>query len=187
MNAGGGLVWMRYASPIGPLTVVAGPRGIRSIGFAGPPPPPGAIEGELPEIAEQLDAYFAGERTEFDVEVDLRGDPLQVLVWEQLCEIPYGETLSYGEIADRIDESAYPEGTEPYRRPRIVGAALGRNPVPVVVPCHRVIGANGSLVGFGGGIERKRKLLELEGAEFGKKAPRAAVKPKADDGQLGLL
>ena len=113
----------------------------------------------------------------------MRGEPLQLLVWEQLLEIPYGETISYGEMAARVGEDAFPVGTEPYRRPRIVGAALGRNPVPVVVPCHRVIGADGSLVGFGGGLDRKRKLLELEGAEFGK-VPR---RPKPDDGQLGLL
>ena len=179
------LTWSRYDSPVGPLTVVAGPAGIRGIGFGGPAPPAGAVARAMPGLAERLDAYFAGERHAFDVELDLRGDPLQLLVWRQLLEIPYGETISYGEMADRIDESAYPEGIEPYRRARIVGGALGRNPIPVVVPCHRVIGADGSLVGFGGGLERKRTLLELEGAEFGKR--KARPKPRPDNGQLGLL
>ena len=182
----GGLSWTRYESPVGPLTVVRGAGGITSIGFAGPPPPAGAEEGAMPELVDQLDRYFAGERKGFDVELDIRGEPLELLVWEQLLEIPYGETISYGEMADRIDESAYPEGIEPYRRARIVGAALGRNPIPVVVPCHRVIGADGSLVGFGGGIERKRTLLELEGAEFGKRKAKPK-RAKPDNGQLGLL
>ena len=185
MSAGNGLTWTRYESPVGPLTIVSGPGGITSIGFAGPPPPAGASEEAMPELTGQFDAYFAGDRKGFDVELDVRGEPLELLVWEGLLEIPYGETITYGEMADRIDQSAYPEGIEPYRRARIVGAALGRNPTPVVVPCHRVIGADGSLVGFGGGIERKRSLLELEGAEFGKR--KARPRPKPDNGQLGLL
>ncbi|HET9164175.1 MAG TPA: methylated-DNA--[protein]-cysteine S-methyltransferase [Solirubrobacterales bacterium] len=114
-------------------------------------------------MAAQLDAYFAGELRAFDLDLELRGDPFQRLVWERLLEIPFGETTSYGELARSIDASAYPAGLEPYRRPRLVGATLGRNPIPVVVPCHRVIGADGSLTGFGGGLERKRALLELEG------------------------
>ena len=186
-SAGSELTWMRYDSPVGLLTVVAGPDGLRGLAFAGAAPPAGAVGGDLPELYGQLDDYFAGARKKFEVELDLRGEPLQLLVWKQLLEIPYGETISYGEMAERIDESAYPEGIEPYRRARIVGAELGRNPIAVVVPCHRVIGADGSLVGFGGGLERKRALLELEGAEFGRKATRSAAKRKADDGQLGLL
>jgi methylated-DNA-[protein]-cysteine S-methyltransferase len=177
------LIWTCYECPVGPLTLIAGSGGIRGVGFpGGPPPPADAVGGELPELAAQLDAFFAGERRQFDVALDMRGDPLQLLIWEQLLEIPYGSTISYGELAGRIDESAYPAGVERYRRARIVGAALGRNPLAVVVPCHRVIGADGSLVGFGGGLDRKRQLLELEGVAVGRQR-----RPGPDNVQLGLL
>jgi methylated-DNA-[protein]-cysteine S-methyltransferase len=178
------LTWTSYECPVGPLTVVSGPAGLRSIGFpGGPPPPKGAVEAALPTVTEQLDAYFAGDRREFDLDLEMRGDRLQLLVWEQLLEVPYGSTISYGEMAQRIDGAAYPDGIEPYMRARIVGAALGRNPIAVVVPCHRVIGADGSLVGFGGGLDRKRRLLELEGVA-------AAGRPRSEaprSSQLNLL
>lgn len=102
---------------------------------------------------EQLEQYFAGERSEFDIPLDLRGSEFQRSVWDALLTIPYGETRSYGEIAKQIGR---PD------RARAVGSANGRNPVSIVVPCHRVIGADGSLVGYGGGLERKRWLLEHE-------------------------
>lgn len=105
------------------------------------------------EAVEQLGAYFAGELTNFDVELDLRGSEFQRRVWRALLTIPYGETRSYGEIAEQI---AAPKAA------RAVGLANGHNPIAIVVPCHRVIGANGSLTGFGGGLGRKRTLLELE-------------------------
>ncbi|OBJ37348.1 cysteine methyltransferase [Mycobacterium colombiense] len=105
------------------------------------------------EAVEQLGAYFAGELTNFDVELDLRGTEFQRRVWRALLTIPYGETRSYGEIAEQI---AAPGAA------RAVGLANGHNPIAIVVPCHRVIGANGSLTGFGGGLGRKRTLLELE-------------------------
>jgi methylated-DNA-[protein]-cysteine S-methyltransferase len=107
----------------------------------------------LTEVHRQLDEYFNGTRTEFDLPVRLEGTPFQVEVWEQLRAIPYGDTISYGELARRV------------RRPeaaRAVGSANGQNPVAIVVPCHRVIGADGSLTGFGGGLEWKRHLLTLE-------------------------
>jgi len=105
------------------------------------------------QAVDQLGAYFAGELTEFDVELDLRGTEFQQRVWKALLTIPYGETRSYGEIAEQIGAPG---------AARAVGLANGHNPVAIVVPCHRVIGANGSLTGFGGGLGRKRKLLELE-------------------------
>lgn len=105
------------------------------------------------EAVDQLGAYFAGELTDFDVELDLRGTEFQRRVWRALLTIPYGETRSYGEIAEQI---AAPGAA------RAVGLANGHNPIAIVVPCHRVIGANGSLTGFGGGLGRKRTLLELE-------------------------
>jgi methylated-DNA-[protein]-cysteine S-methyltransferase len=158
------VVWTSYESPLGSLTVVASPQGIRNIHFPNEAPRLAAAAGApLMAAVEQLDAYFAGERRTFDLELDLRGAALEKLVWEQLLEIPYGSTASYGEVAGRIDGSAYPRSLEPYRRAQVVGAAIGRNPVPIVVACHRVIGADGSLTGFRGGLELKRELLKLEG------------------------
>ena len=102
---------------------------------------------------EQLDEYFAGERSSFDLALAAAGSPFQERVWRALLEIPYGETISYGELARRIGR---PDAV------RAVGTANGRNPISIVVPCHRVIGADGSLTGYGGGLDRKQFLLELE-------------------------
>ncbi|MGH3562627.1 MAG: methylated-DNA--[protein]-cysteine S-methyltransferase [Mycobacterium sp.] len=107
----------------------------------------------FPEAVEQLGAYFAGERTEFDVDLELTGTDFQRRVWAALLTIPYGETRSYGQIAEQISAPS---------ASRAVGLANGRNPISIIVPCHRVIGSNGSLTGYGGGIERKRALLDLE-------------------------
>jgi methylated-DNA-[protein]-cysteine S-methyltransferase len=105
------------------------------------------------EVCAQLREYFDGRRREFSVPLAMNGSPFQQRVWRALQEIPYGETVSYGEQARRIGPPA---------DPRAVGQANGRNPISVIVPCHRVIGADGSLTGYGGGLERKRLLLELE-------------------------
>jgi methylated-DNA-[protein]-cysteine S-methyltransferase len=101
----------------------------------------------------QLREYFAGERRRFDLDLAPTGNPFEMRVWEALQEIPYGETVSYGEIARRIGDP---------NAPRAVGLANGRNPIALIIPCHRVIGANGSLTGYGGGLPRKRYLLDLE-------------------------
>jgi methylated-DNA-[protein]-cysteine S-methyltransferase len=155
--------WTIYESPIGPLTLVAGPSGLRHLGFPGRlRPPAGATRRPLPAVTGQLEAYFAGERQAFDLPLDLHGTPLQMAVWQELLEIPYGTTATYGELAGRVDESLYSSDVEPYRRARVVGAANGGNPVPIIVPCHRVIGADGSLTGYGGGLRRKQALLDLE-------------------------
>lgn len=155
--------WTIAESPIGPLTVVTGPRGITHVHFDGTAPalPPEGMR-PLPEAEAQLAAYFAGERRAFELELDLRGSPFQRAVWERLREIPYGETTSYGEVAGALADSLYPQGTQPHERPRLAGAAIGCNPVPVLVGCHRVLGADGSLTGYFGGLERKRRLLDLE-------------------------
>jgi methylated-DNA-[protein]-cysteine S-methyltransferase len=108
------------------------------------------------EAQTQLREYFAGTRQEFDVALEMRGTEWQRHVWETLTTIPYGETRSYGQIATVACLETGPHAA------RAVGAANGRNPVAIIVPCHRVIGANGSLVGFGGGLEVKRQLLDLE-------------------------
>ena len=110
------------------------------------------------------------------------GRPLQQLVWAQLREIPYGATTSYGELAGRIEESAYPEGLEPYQRVRLAAAAIGRTPTPILVPCHRVIGADGSLTGYGGGLQRKQALLDLESKDATRRAPESPA-----NRQLALL
>lgn len=104
-------------------------------------------------VQAQLREYFAGERVEFQTPLTLDGTPFERQVWRELIAIPYGETVSYGEIARRIDQPS---------AARAVGLANGRNPIAVIVPCHRVIGANGTLTGYGGGLERKQLLLELE-------------------------
>lgn len=113
--------------------------------------------GPLPETARQLGEYFAGKRREFDLPLRLDGTSFQQRVWRVLLEIPYGATWSYGELAKRIDN---PNAS------RAVGLANGRNPISILVPCHRVIGADGSLTGYGGGLERKRWLLAHEGLEY---------------------
>jgi methylated-DNA-[protein]-cysteine S-methyltransferase len=105
------------------------------------------------DVRAQLAEYFAGRRTRFDLPLVLEGTPFQRRVWQELLEVPYGETTSYGELARRIGR---PEAS------RAVGLANGRNPIAVIVPCHRVIGSSGALTGYGGGIERKRLLLDLE-------------------------
>jgi methylated-DNA-[protein]-cysteine S-methyltransferase len=108
----------------------------------------------LRRTVDQLTAYFAGVLTEFDLPLSPRGSDFQRAVWEQLLKIGYGETASYGEIAHRLGKSNAAS--------RAVGLANGRNPIPVVIPCHRVIGANGTLTGYAGGLGRKQQLLELE-------------------------
>ena len=110
-------------------------------------------DAAFPEVRRQLAEYFAGERTSFDLEMHLEGSGFQRTVWHALTEIPYGETISYGELARRIGQPDLA---------RAVGTANGQNPIAVIVPCHRVIGSDGKLVGYGGGLENKRLLLDLE-------------------------
>jgi methylated-DNA-[protein]-cysteine S-methyltransferase len=150
-------------SPIGSLTLVGEedrlleillPRNRKAV-----PPPAGAVPdaGELDEAARQLGEYFAGRRRTFELRLDPPGGTeFQRTVWLALADIPYGETISYAELARRVGRpGAF----------RAVGAANGRNPLSIVLPCHRVIGADGTLVGFGGGLPAKRFLLALEGAK----------------------
>ncbi len=111
--------------------------------------------GILQDASLQLHEYFAGRRRQFDIPLHLLGTPFQMKVWNALLEIPLGSTVSYGELAGRIKRK---------EAVRAVGAAVGRNPVSVIVPCHRVIGSGGSLTGYAGGLERKRALLDLEEA-----------------------
>ncbi|MFE0821547.1 methylated-DNA--[protein]-cysteine S-methyltransferase [Streptomyces sp. NPDC058794] len=112
-----------------------------------------ADDGPFAQAEEQLTAYFAGELKDFTLDLRLNGTPFQRTVWDQLRKIPYGETRTYGELADALGNPA---------ASRAVGLANGRNPIGIIVPCHRVIGASGSLTGYGGGLERKRRLLDFE-------------------------
>ena len=150
-------------SPVGELTLVAGDQGLVAILW--PDDDPGRVRLDrraersehpvLVETVRQLRAYFAGERERFDVPLDFRGTDFQKQVWAALLTIPFGETRSYGEIARAIGRPS---------AVRAVGAANGRNPISIVAPCHRVIGTNGSLTGFAGGLAAKEMLLGLEGA-----------------------
>ena len=146
-------------SPIGPLTL-AGTGStlmhLRMVGQTHEPDRSGwepADPDAFADVVTQLSSYFAGTLTEFDVDVQSNGTEFQRRVWSALQTIPYGETRSYGQIAEQIGSPA---------ASRAVGLANGRNPISIIVPCHRVIGSSGGLTGYGGGIERKRALLELE-------------------------
>jgi methylated-DNA-[protein]-cysteine S-methyltransferase len=176
--------WTIYESPLGPLTVIAGSAGIRGVYFPGRSPRlQEQARRSMTAVVNQLDSYFAGERQAFELDLDLSGTPLQLRVWEQLREIPYGATTTYGELAARIDDSLYPDEIEPYKRVRLAASIIGRTPTPILVPCHRVIGADGSLTGYGGGLQRKQALLDLEsGGDSG--APR---EPSWSGRQLPML
>lgn len=145
-------------SPIGALQLVADSEGLTHIAFPGKHDRsiPNGANDVLRQAAAQLEEYFAGRRRTFDLPLHAQGTEFQQEVWSALRDIPWGETRSYGDLARHI-------GRE--KAVRAVGAANGRNPLPIVVPCHRVIGADGSLTGFAGGLAIKRQLLALEGAE----------------------
>lgn len=177
--------WTIYESPVGALSLVEGPDGLVELKFPGQGRVPDeGKKGSIPAVEEQLGAYFAGYLREFDLRLDVRGGtPLEREVWRQLLEIPYGETISYGELAGRIDPDLFDADVEPWRRARVVGAANGRNPISIVVPCHRVIGADGSLVGYGGGLQRKQALLDLERQAVGGERP----DPGSPSRQLTML
>ena len=146
-----------FHSPAGPLVLEGDDRRVTRLGFGDAVAPPGDAAA-VAAAAIQLEQYFAGERTDFDLELDPIGTPFERSVWDELRAIPYGETTSYAEIARRIGRPS---------ACRAVGRANGRNPIAVVVPCHRVIGSDGSLTGYAGGIEMKRALLDLEARHAG--------------------
>jgi len=146
----------RLETPIGLLTLVASDDGLRVVHFRHESPPSEAVEGSHPLLSsaeDQVREYFAGERTAFELQLDLRGTPFQLQAWQALASIPYGTTVSYGEQARRLGRPS---------AVRAVGAANGRNPVAIVLPCHRVIGARGELTGYGGGLDVKEALLQHE-------------------------
>ena len=156
-------------SPVGPLLLTSDGTALTRLLFAAEPDPSWSAEPcpVLDRAVTQLAEYFRGERTDFDLPLDPAGTPFQLTVWVALRDIPYAGTINYGQLATRVGNP---------RASRAVGLANGRNPISIVVPCHRVIGADGSLTGYGGGLDRKRTLLELERHTSG-----------ADDPQLSLL
>ncbi|MBT9501365.1 MAG: methylated-DNA--[protein]-cysteine S-methyltransferase [Burkholderiaceae bacterium] len=148
-------------TPLGELTVARSAQGLSGIWFAEQKHHPGVLQAELDEhdpllneAARQLGEYFAGQRKRFDLPLALEGTTFQQAVWAGLLKIPCGTTLSYGELAEAVHAPS---------AVRAVGAAVGRNPLSIVVPCHRVLGRDGDLTGYAGGLERKTALLELEG------------------------
>lgn len=155
-------------SPFGPLTLFATPAGLCRVGFPGEGRAsleawvarwvgPESLEENpavLSEAVAQLREYFSRIRREFDLPLDLRGTPFQRRVWEELQRVPYGQTIAYGELARQVGRPG---------AARAVGQAVGANPIPIIIPCHRVVGTDGSLVGYGGGLEIKEALLRLEG------------------------
>ncbi|MFE7298449.1 methylated-DNA--[protein]-cysteine S-methyltransferase [Streptomyces sp. NPDC057579] len=154
-------------TPVGPLTLVADGDALSGLYMTDqrhrPPQetfgtPADPAEPPFARTIAQLRAYFRGELTTFDLPLALHGTPFQRRVWAALGTIPYGETLSYGQLAERLGNPA---------ASRAVGLANGRNPIGIIVPCHRVVGANGSLTGYGGGLDRKRRLLTFERAADG--------------------
>lgn len=157
------IVQTRHDGPLGPMVVAATQRGLAGVWFVGQRHMPDTAawpvdDGHpvLRQAVEQLTGYFAGTRTSFDLPLDLQGGtPFQQSVWAALLRIPAGHTTSYGQLSQGIGNPS---------AVRAVGAAVGRNPLSVVVPCHRVVGADGSLTGYAGGLDRKTALLRLEGA-----------------------
>lgn len=167
------LYWHEIDSPIGRLLLAGDGDSLTQVCFQSGPRPQSPADDWIADGAPfrraigQLGEYFAGERRRFELPLAPRGTEFQRRVWRALTEIPYGKTVSYGELARRIGNPS---------APRAVGLANGANPLPIIVPCHRVIGADGSLTGFGGGLPIKRKLLALEGAGPEESSPQEAFK-----------
>ncbi|MEE0205003.1 MAG: methylated-DNA--[protein]-cysteine S-methyltransferase [Oscillospiraceae bacterium] len=155
-----------YSSPLGEVLLSADDMGLSGLWFVGQryfarTLSPGAVPRETPVLTETkrwLDCYFSGKRPDFLPPLHLIGTDFQQAVWNLLLEIPYGQTVTYGALAQQLGK--------PAMSAQAVGAAVGRNPVSVIVPCHRVVGADGNLTGYAGGVERKLQLLQLEGADL---------------------
>ena len=154
------IYYCEMASPLGRLLLAASDQGLRGIYFEEHRHFKGIQDWRhdpthavLKQTVQQLQEFFADARTEFDLPLDLQGTTFQQAVWQQLLAIPFGSTVSYGQHAQRVGRPT---------AARAVGAAIGRNPVSIVVPCHRVLGGNGAHTGYAGGLERKRALLEFE-------------------------
>ena len=159
------LAYDTYQSPQGPMLIAATPKGLAGVYFKGQKHFPKRLEWRrdprhpvLRKARRELAEYFAGKRMRFEVRLDPAGTPFQRSVWKQIAKVGFGKTLTYGELAKR---AGHPGSA------RAAGAATGRNPLGIFVPCHRIMGANGSLTGYAGGLQRKRALLALEGRDAG--------------------
>ncbi len=152
-----------FQSPVGRLLLAGDAHALRGVSFesskraTSPPPDWKQNRTAFAEVIRQLQAYFRGELKEFDLPLAMEGTAFQLRVWNALRAIPYGETIFYAQLAERIGNP---------KAVRAVGLANGSNPIPIIVPCHRVIGSNGSLTGFGGGLSTKKMLLELESKQL---------------------
>jgi methylated-DNA-[protein]-cysteine S-methyltransferase len=151
-----------HPSPVGDILLRADAEGRLTDLYLRHDGPSTTTNGPFDAVREQLDAYFAGELDRFDLPLAVHGTDFQKRVWDQLVQIPFGETISYSELARRMGDP---------KLVRAVGTANGRNPISIIIPCHRVIGADGSLVGYGGGLERKKWLLEHEEVTSGRRLP----------------
>jgi methylated-DNA-[protein]-cysteine S-methyltransferase len=157
------LYYTTLKSPVGPLLLAGDECGLRLVSFENSKRAASVQSGwksdqaPFAEVIRQLQAYFSGERKEFDLPLAPEGTDFQLHVWRTLRTIPYGDTISYGQLAQRIGNP---------KAMRAVGLANGCNPIPIIIPCHRVIGSDGSLTGFGGGISNKKKLLDLESKQM---------------------
>jgi methylated-DNA-[protein]-cysteine S-methyltransferase len=151
-----------HPSPVGDILLRAGEDGRLTALYLRHDETAPTTGGPFDAVREQLDAYFAGELEAFDLPLAAHGTDFQKRVWDQLTRIPFGETISYSKLARRLDDP---------KLVRAVGLANGRNPISIIIPCHRVIGADGSLVGYGGGLERKKWLLDHEAVTSGRRLP----------------
>ncbi|RZM84587.1 cysteine methyltransferase [Pseudoalteromonas rubra] len=145
------------ASPVGDITIQASDKGLSYVGVAPKSQHPEGSNAHLQSACAQLTEYFDGQRTSFDLALDTQGTPFQQAVWQLLCQIPFGETNTYGWMANMLNNP---------KAVRAVGSANGRNPISIIVPCHRIIGANGKLTGYAGGLARKSWLLAHEGIKI---------------------
>jgi methylated-DNA-[protein]-cysteine S-methyltransferase len=181
------MAWSVYESPLGPLTLVGGEAGLRELHFPERTPILGPTDRDpdaLRDVREQLAQYFAGERDAFELQLDLSGTAFRRRVWRALQALPYGAVTTYGALAGELgirDSGTLVTGADPVTAAQKVAWAVAATPTPIVVPCHRVLGADGSLTGYRGGLWRKRALLDFEAAGA---TPR---EPRIHDGQLALL
>jgi methylated-DNA-[protein]-cysteine S-methyltransferase len=167
--------WSSYESPFGLLTLIGGERGLREVHFPGRGPAHDHLardDESFRDVLRQLEEYFSGERDAFDLALDVSGSEFQGRVWRALRELPFGTVTTYGELARElgVQNSAMLTGAgeRTVSAPQKVGWAIGSTPTPIVIPCHRVVGADGSLTGYRGGLHRKRALLDFEAARVGR-------------------
>lgn len=179
--------WDSYHSPLGPLTLVADEQGLHEVRFPGRArdlDPADRDPESLREVVDQMEQYFAGALQTFEVALDLSGTAFQQRVWRALQDLPYGTVATYGDIARELgvdDSGTLVTGERRVTAAQKVGWAIGANPTPIIVPCHRVVGADGSLTGYRGGLQRKRALLDMEAAGVGE------ARFRDGQGQLALL